>query len=92
MPPHGHKPTVPSKDKLDPATKKQPLHDDEQKPFDMMGYMKRQLLAKEKQMLAKELTDPTYKPLSPTAKKPKAVPKKDLDKLHEAEEKKRSRD
>ena len=51
----------------------------------MMGFMKRQLLAKEKEMLAKE----TRKPLSPTSKKPASIPQKDLDKLHEAEEKRR---
>lgn len=58
----------------------------------MMDFMKRQLKAKEKEMLAREKQDPTYKPLSPTAKKPTAVPKKNLDKLHEAEEKRRLRD
>ena len=82
-------PAVPSKkDKVDPATGK-PV---ESEQFDMMGYMKRQLLAKEREMLKKELDDPDYKPLSPTAKKPTAVPHKDLEKLAEAQEKRRQRD
>ena len=40
-------------------------------------------------MLEKEKANPDYKPLSPTAHKPTAVPKKDKKKLQEAEEKKR---
>lgn len=83
--PTAHKPIPTSKkkkEKIDPITK-QPVADGQQ--FDMMGFMKRQLLAKEKEMLAKE----TRKPLSPTSKKPASIPQKDLDKLHEAEEKRR---
>jgi len=79
-------PAVPmKKDKIDPITG-EPL---ESEQFDMMGYMKKQLLAKEREMLKKELDDPDYKPLSPTAKKPTAVPHKDLEKLAEAQEKRR---
>ena len=82
-------PAVPSKkDKVDPATGK-PV---ESEQFDMMGYMKRQLLAKEREMLKKERDDPDYKPLSPTAKKPTAVPHRDLEKLAEAQEKRRQRE
>lgn len=40
-------------------------------------------------MLEKERQDPNYKPLSPTAHQPTAVPDKDKHKLQEAEEKKR---
>mmetsp|Transcript_20770 Transcript_20770/g.25405 ORF Transcript_20770/g.25405 Transcript_20770/m.25405 type:complete len:101 (+) Transcript_20770:46-348(+) len=84
--PKAKMPAVPmKKDKIDPITG-EPL---ESEQFDMMGYMKKQLLAKEREMLKKELDDPDYKPLSPTAKKPTAVPHKDLEKLAEAQEKRR---
>jgi len=40
-------------------------------------------------MLKKEREDPKYKPLSPTAHKPTAIPRKDQKKLHDAERKQR---
>jgi len=88
--PMQHKPVVPpvtpQKDRIDPITG-EPLLDDE--VFDMMTYMKKQRLAKEKEMLEKEREDPNYKPLSPTAHKPGAVPQKDQKKLDDAEKKQR---
>ncbi len=89
LPPMQHGPPVlpvPAKDKIDPITG-EPLLEGEQ--FDMMAYMKKQRLAKEKEMLKKELADPNYKPLSPTAHKPTAIPQKDRKKLHDAERKQR---
>ena len=78
------KPPVPKRDQVDPVTG-QPLLDGD----DMMTYMKKQRLAKEKEMLQKERENPNYKPLSPTAHRPTAVPKKDRKKLRDAEERKR---
>ncbi len=89
LPPMQHGPPVlpvPAKDKIDPITG-EPLLEGEQ--FDMMAYMKKQRLAKEKEMLKKERADPNYKPLSPTAHKPATIPQKDRKKLHDAERKQR---
>ena len=74
------KPTVPPalRDAVDP---------DSDEPFDMMSFMKKQRLAKEREMLEKERQDPNYKPLSPTALKAPDVPIKDQQKLDEAERK-----
>ena len=78
---------VPLKDKKDPLTG-EPI--EEGSAHDMMEYMKKQLMAKEREMLEKEKENPNYKPLSPTAHKPTIVPKKDKKKLQDAEEKKRT--
>ena len=84
-PPMRKKPPVPTKGKTDPVTGEPTLED-----FDMVGYMKRQRLAKEKAMLeGRELEDPNYKPLSPTAHRPVSVPDKDRKKLEDAAEKKK---
>ena len=80
-------PVVPSRDKKDPRTG-EPI--EEGSAHDMMEYMKRQLQAKEREMLEKEKENPNYKPLSPTAHKPTAVPTKDQKKLQDAEQKKRA--
>jgi len=50
----------------------------------MMAYMKKQRLAKEKEMLKKAKEDPNYKPLTPQSHLPSAVPDKDKKKLDEA--------
>lgn len=88
--PMQHKPIVPpvapQKDRVNPITGEPLLEDD---VFDMMTYMKKQRLAKEKEMLKKEREDPNYKPLSPTTHKPAAVPQKDQKKLDDAENKRR---
>ena len=52
--------------------------------FNMMDYMKKQRLAKEREMLEREEKDPNYKPLTPSAKMPPKMPEKDWHKLDEA--------
>lgn len=90
MPPMQHKPVVPpvppQKDMVDPISG-EPL--EQGSSFDMMAYLRKQQLAKQQEMLEKERQNPHYKPLSPTAHKPVAVPSKDRKKMHDAEEKKR---
>jgi len=78
MPPVQPRPPMPKTEKIDPITK-EPLADGQ--AFDLVAEMKRRLQAKEKEMLAKEKEDPSYKPLSPTAHKPAGVPVKDKQKL-----------
>ena len=74
-------PNVPKPGQKNPLTKK-PFEEGED--FDMMAYMKKQRLAKEKEMLKKAKEDPNYKPLSPQSHLPAAVPDKDKKKLDEA--------